>query len=306
MRSFGSERYRRGPPWHGRPCGPLAPDGRPCSMDPWTSPRRFRDRAEAGRVLADAGRASASGPADASGRVVLGLPRGGVPVAAAVADRLGGDLDVLTVRKIGAPGHGSWPSAPSPRAAWSCSTTTSSPSCGSRRATSSERTEVARRRAGRAGGRFRPRRPRPGRRRSRRRRRRRRPGDGRHDARRRAARCARPGRPGWSSPCRSARPTRASSCAALADVVVCPLQPADVQRRRAVVRRLLGDDRRRRAAPAAARPLSPRPSPAGAATRGAERRTRRARRRAIGERRAAAPSATGERRRRAGRRQRCR
>ena len=39
------------------------------------------------------------------GPVVLGLPRGGVPVAAAVAARLGGQLDVLTVRKIGAPHH---------------------------------------------------------------------------------------------------------------------------------------------------------------------------------------------------------
>ena len=37
--------------------------------------------------------------------IVLGLPRGGVPVAAQVADRLGADLDVLTVRKIGAPGQ---------------------------------------------------------------------------------------------------------------------------------------------------------------------------------------------------------
>ena len=62
---------------------------------------RYRSRVEAGRVLADdvAGRVSA-------GRVVvLGLPRGGVPVAAEVAARLGAPLDVLTVRKIGTPGH---------------------------------------------------------------------------------------------------------------------------------------------------------------------------------------------------------
>ena len=35
--------------------------------------------------------------------LVLGLPRGGVPVAAAVRAVLGGDLDILLVRKIGVP-----------------------------------------------------------------------------------------------------------------------------------------------------------------------------------------------------------
>ncbi|GGL91164.1 phosphoribosyltransferase [Deinococcus aerolatus] len=38
--------------------------------------------------------------------VVLGLPRGGVPVAAGVAHALGAPLDVLVVRKLGLPGHG--------------------------------------------------------------------------------------------------------------------------------------------------------------------------------------------------------
>ena len=37
--------------------------------------------------------------------VVLGLPRGGVVVAARVAERLAAPLDVVVVRKIGAPGH---------------------------------------------------------------------------------------------------------------------------------------------------------------------------------------------------------
>jgi predicted phosphoribosyltransferase len=67
--------------------------------------RRFRDRAEAGRVLADevVARLGANSPDDAP--LVLGLPRGGVPVAAPVAERVGGELDVLVVRKIGAPHH---------------------------------------------------------------------------------------------------------------------------------------------------------------------------------------------------------
>ena len=67
--------------------------------------RRFRDRAEAGRILADdvCARLGTGSPDDPP--LVLGLPRGGVPVAAPVAERLGGELDVLTVRKIGAPYH---------------------------------------------------------------------------------------------------------------------------------------------------------------------------------------------------------
>lgn len=60
---------------------------------------RFADRAEAGRVLA-----RAIG-AEAGEVLVLGLPRGGVPVAAEVARALGAPLDVLIVRKLGVPGH---------------------------------------------------------------------------------------------------------------------------------------------------------------------------------------------------------
>lgn len=60
--------------------------------------KRFRDRTDAGRQLGDelAGR-------NLDAPLVLGLPRGGVPVAAEVADRLGSPLDVVVVRKIGAP-----------------------------------------------------------------------------------------------------------------------------------------------------------------------------------------------------------
>src|SRR3989440_10054497 len=61
----------------------------------------FRDRRDAGRVLAgllDRYR----GRSDV---IVLGLPRGGVPVAYEVATELGAPLDVFLVRKLGVPGH---------------------------------------------------------------------------------------------------------------------------------------------------------------------------------------------------------
>src|SRR3954468_24733204 len=63
--------------------------------------RRFRDRAEAGRLLADRLREHA-GRDDV---VVLALPRGGVPVAFEVARALDAPLDVFLVRKLGVPGH---------------------------------------------------------------------------------------------------------------------------------------------------------------------------------------------------------
>jgi predicted phosphoribosyltransferase len=63
--------------------------------------RRFRDRVDAGRQLADR-LAAFAGRRDV---VVLALPRGGVPVAAEVAHALQAPLDVLVVRKLGLPGH---------------------------------------------------------------------------------------------------------------------------------------------------------------------------------------------------------
>ncbi|WP_043539378.1 phosphoribosyltransferase [Salinarimonas rosea] len=60
----------------------------------------FKDRTEAGRRLAEA-LAAHRGEAT----IVLALPRGGVPVAAEVARALGAPLDLVMVRKIGAPGH---------------------------------------------------------------------------------------------------------------------------------------------------------------------------------------------------------
>lgn len=61
-------------------------------------PVRFRDRKEAGRLLAQ--RLESLRGQDV---VVLGLPRGGVPVAAEVARVLGAPLDVIVVRKVGVP-----------------------------------------------------------------------------------------------------------------------------------------------------------------------------------------------------------
>jgi predicted phosphoribosyltransferase len=65
------------------------------------APARFTDRRHAGVVLAEhldtyVGRTDL---------VVLALPRGGVPIGYEVARRLHAPLDVLIVRKLGAPGH---------------------------------------------------------------------------------------------------------------------------------------------------------------------------------------------------------
>jgi putative phosphoribosyl transferase len=62
---------------------------------------RFPDRAQAGRALAEKLAAFSNRPDVA----VLGLPRGGVPVAFQVAQRLNVALDVFLVRKLGVPGH---------------------------------------------------------------------------------------------------------------------------------------------------------------------------------------------------------
>ena len=61
----------------------------------------FRDRVDAGRRLA----AELSAYAGRSDVIVLGLPRGGIPVAEQVAAALGADLDTFIVRKVGVPGH---------------------------------------------------------------------------------------------------------------------------------------------------------------------------------------------------------
>ncbi len=60
----------------------------------------FADRPDAGRQLAQV-----VGHLKSPNTIVLGLPRGGVPVAAEVAKALDAPLDVIVVRKLGVPGH---------------------------------------------------------------------------------------------------------------------------------------------------------------------------------------------------------
>ena len=62
--------------------------------------RAFPNRIEAGRLLAE----KLEKYADRDDVIVLGLPRGGVPVASEVAKRLRAPLDVFIVRKLGVPG----------------------------------------------------------------------------------------------------------------------------------------------------------------------------------------------------------
>ena len=61
----------------------------------------FQDRADAGRFLAT----KLDKFANRKDVVVLGLPRGGVPVAYEVARKLNAPLDIFVVRKLGVPGH---------------------------------------------------------------------------------------------------------------------------------------------------------------------------------------------------------
>jgi putative phosphoribosyl transferase len=75
----------------------LSRRGRPLTRR--LDPPLFEDRHEAGQHLAE--RLSSLG----SDTMVIGLARGGMPVAAAVAHRLLSPLDVLVVRKMVAPGH---------------------------------------------------------------------------------------------------------------------------------------------------------------------------------------------------------
>ena len=62
---------------------------------------RFRDRSDAGRILASRLQEYANRP----DVIVLALPRGGVPVAYEVAETLHAPLDIFVVRKLGVPGN---------------------------------------------------------------------------------------------------------------------------------------------------------------------------------------------------------
>ncbi|MGV0814669.1 phosphoribosyltransferase [Mycolicibacterium boenickei] len=72
-------------------------------MNAWSlrasTERLYRDRREAGRVLAQ----QLASYRDQSDVLVLGLARGGVPIAAEVASHLHAPLDVFVVRKLGVP-----------------------------------------------------------------------------------------------------------------------------------------------------------------------------------------------------------
>src|SRR5712664_2335205 len=112
-----SRRAMSGP---GRLSASLRPSARghgllPLSIDSWRTgdrairwpwerrnmtPKRFRDRREAGRRLA----AKLAAYANRPDVIVLALPRGGVPVAYEVARALSAPLDVFIVRKLGVPG----------------------------------------------------------------------------------------------------------------------------------------------------------------------------------------------------------
>lgn len=80
--------------WFGRH---LVPDAAGAAAAPVSG---FTDRRAAGRALA-----ARLEHLRASDPLVLALPRGGVPVAFEISRQLGAELDVLLVRKLGAPGH---------------------------------------------------------------------------------------------------------------------------------------------------------------------------------------------------------
>ena len=110
---------------------------------------RYADRVEAGRRLA-----ALLPPLEEP--LVLGLPRGGVVVAAEVVALVGGDLDVVVVRKLGAPHNPEYAVGRSPRTTSPCGTTgrwlCSGPPVRLDRVLAQERQELDRRRRLYRGG----------------------------------------------------------------------------------------------------------------------------------------------------------
>ncbi len=78
------------------PASPCGVEGR--AVPVWRRTRTFRDRAEAGRLLASELERGVSGPAG-----VAAIPRGGVPVSAPLVERLAAPLTVVYARKLTAP-----------------------------------------------------------------------------------------------------------------------------------------------------------------------------------------------------------
>jgi predicted phosphoribosyltransferase len=65
----------------------------------------FANCQEADRALAEQVAQQVPGDTEPQRPLVLALPRGSVPIAVRVAERLAADLDTVVVRKIGAPGR---------------------------------------------------------------------------------------------------------------------------------------------------------------------------------------------------------
>ena len=214
---------RRGPVAEERP----APSSRSDVGMQLRQDRRFADRSAAGRALAvELRRLFGTRRTDV---VVLGLPRGGAPVAAPVARSLHAPLDVLLVRKLGLPGQpelamgaiagvgGAVEVVRNDRVVAEAGVSAEQFD----RVLADQVRDASRSGAAlpawtRSSGGGSPRRPR-----------RRRPGHRLDDARRGRRRCAGAGRRPWSSPFRSARPSSCRSLAREVDRLICLRQPHD-------------------------------------------------------------------------------
>lgn len=83
---------------------PAMPGGSAPRSEGRELPERFADRLDAGHHLAERLRTQLD-DADLENAIVVGMPRGGVPIGRVVADKLELPLTIVVVRKVGAPGH---------------------------------------------------------------------------------------------------------------------------------------------------------------------------------------------------------